>query len=446
MKELNTRQTLSGAAQALSRWAAVRRYERADPARTERLLLGRLRRVVDHAFDKVPFYRDLYRNVGYTRGALRAIEDLSHLPTVSKRDFKDLPVEAITSRAVPRRHLLPSVTSGTSGELLTVWHDARRLGELGLAILRVTGLVAPHRPWHRMLYVYTSRFPVTSVLGLFPMTFVPTTASPERIEAEWRRVRPDVVWIYPSRLKDLIEGGLEAPRTRLISVGSELSTPQERLTWEDRLGSPVRDQYATEELGLVAAECRHRSRHAFSDLCHTEILGPDGRRRRIGEVGEVVGTNLENLATPFIRYRQGDRAAVRRSRCPCGRTLRILDPIEGRSRVTLVTQAGEPVGSGVLIDALYGLVLQLRLPLRGYRLVAGTPPTLLLAGDVSDRQAAAAADFVLHETGLAVSPRIVRRLPDGAAGKRETVIGPASNSHGSEVEDVEDDPAGDVGG
>jgi phenylacetate-CoA ligase len=427
VKALTGIEVATGAVQAAVRSVAVARHGEADDVATQREVLRRLRRIVDHAFENVPFYRERFASVGYTKGSLRVSGDLAHLPITTKAEIRDLPVEDLTSRTVPPKRRLPSITSGASGEVLTVWHDARRLGELGLAMLRVTRLVTPHRPWHRLLYVYTSRFPVASVFGLYPMHFVPTTADPRQIESEWQRIRPDVVWIYPSRLRDLILAGCDLPPAQLISVGSELSTAQERLAWEAKLRSTVRDQYGTEELGLVAAECGHRNRHILSDLCHVEILAPDGTAARGGEVGDLIGTNLENLAMPFIRYRQGDRAAVAASACPCGRTLPVLDPIEGRERIDLVGPTGERVGSGVVIDALYGLVLELGLPVSGYRLVSGKQPTLLLSGPLSDGQAETAANFIRSRTGLVVRPVLVSRLPDLGDGKRELVVPPAQS-------------------
>ena len=42
-------------------------------------------------------------------------------------------------------------------------------------------------------------------------------------------------------------------------------------------------------------------------------------------------TDLHNLANPFVRYLNGDRAVARTpDRCGCGRSLVRIGPIEGR--------------------------------------------------------------------------------------------------------------------
>jgi len=55
------------------------------------------------------------------------------------------------------------------------------------------------------------------------------------------------------------------------------------------------------------------------------------RAARPGEVGEVAITDLHNLACPMIRYLTGDHAvACAATRCPCGRGLATIGPIDGR--------------------------------------------------------------------------------------------------------------------
>jgi phenylacetate-coenzyme A ligase PaaK-like adenylate-forming protein len=383
--------------------------------------------MVDHAYRTVAMYRERYDEVGYEPGAIRSLDDLAHLPVLTKQHLLAEPGGRRLSSAVRAERLLPSVTSGTSGEILTMWHDAGRLGSIGLALVRLARMVYPYRPWHRTLYVYTSRYPIHSVFGLYPLEFIPTTAKVEQIASVWRRAEPEVVRIYPSRLRDLVQEGLGLPSPRLVTVNSESSTASERASWEMALGAPVRDQYGTEELGIVAAECRERARHVFTDLCWVEVLRDDGTPAAPGEIGSLVGTCLTNWATPVIRYSQGDRVSLAPSVCRCGRTLPVMGTLEGRARTELRTPDGIPVSSGVVIDALYGLLLEARLPLRGYKLVDGRPIELLLAPsrELSPSELDLATAHMRRTAGLEVRPRIVEAIPMGPGGKREVVVSAA---------------------
>jgi phenylacetate-CoA ligase len=402
----------------------ARRYERLPATDAQATVVRRLRKVVDSAYSKVPFYRDLYQRAGYEMGALRTLDDICSLPIITKDDLLASSPEALVSSTVPRQRLLPSITSGTTGQVLTVWHDGARLGRIALSIARVAWLVAPYRPWHATLYVYTSRFPVGSVAGLFPFHFVSTTAPVEEIAAFWRRIRPAIVWIYPSRLRDLEGEARGLPAPRLISVNSEYSSAAERTRWEKLFRAPVRDQYATEELGIVAAECEARQRHVFSDSCLVEILDSVGQRVAEGGLGRLVGTNLTNLASPMIRYDQGDKAALVASGCECGRTLPVLEPLAGRARLDFRTTTGEVVSSGVLIDALYGVILALGLPIRAYQLEDGDPPELRLVADreLTDDEIRLAISHLQRTTGLETTCRVVETIPMSLGGKREAVM------------------------
>ncbi|MDP3984036.1 MAG: hypothetical protein Q8Q52_03400 [Acidimicrobiia bacterium] len=424
MRQLRPAEKIASVLEATLLRRRARAHERLTPAEAQRDILSRLRRVVDLAYATVPFYRDLYSRAGYEVGALRTLDDLRYLPVTSKDDLVASPPEASVSRSVPRSRLLPSITSGTTGQVLTVWHDAARLGRIALSIARVSELVGRYRPWDTTLYVYTSPFPVGSVCGLFPFRFVPTTAPIDDIAEAWRRVRPAIVWIYPSRLRDLENAAADLPAPRLISVNSEASSAAERARWEMAFRAPVRDQYATEELGIVAAECEARSRHVFSDSCWVEIVDGDGRSVSDGHLGRIVGTNLANTATPIIRYDQGDRGALVASRCECGRTLPVLEPLEGRARLDFRTPSGQTVSSGVIVDALYGLILNLGLPLRAYQLADGNPPELRLvsARPLTEDELRDAARHFRLATGLETVCRIVEEIPRSPGGKREALL------------------------
>ncbi|WP_155319431.1 hypothetical protein [Desulfosarcina alkanivorans] len=62
----------------------------------------------------------------------------------------------------------------------------------------------------------------------------------------------------------------------------------------------VIDRYATAELGVVADSCEQGGgHHIFEDSVYAEFPEVDG-------VTCFVGTNLDNYATPFIRYHTFD--------------------------------------------------------------------------------------------------------------------------------------------
>jgi phenylacetate-CoA ligase len=66
-----------------------------------------------------------------------------------------------------------------------------------------------------------------------------------------------------------------------------------------------------------------------------EIL-VDGRPAKVGEIGEIVITDLNNFSMPLIRYRIGDMAvAVNQDSCPCGRPHSQIGEISGRTQALI---------------------------------------------------------------------------------------------------------------
>jgi phenylacetate-CoA ligase len=62
-----------------------------------------------------------------------------------------------------------------------------------------------------------------------------------------------------------------------------------------------------------------------------EVVGEDGRPvESPGQIGEIVLTGFGNYATPFIRYRTGDRGIIGEPCLKCGRGHKVLTGIEGR--------------------------------------------------------------------------------------------------------------------
>ena len=65
----------------------------------------------------------------------------------------------------------------------------------------------------------------------------------------------------------------------------------------------------------------------------------------IGEIGDVLVTDLENFGMPLIRYAIGDRAAFAAAgACDCGRGLPRLATVEGRSMDVIRFPNGSAVG------------------------------------------------------------------------------------------------------
>ena len=93
-------------------------------------------------------------------------------------------------------------------------------------------------------------------------------------------------------------------------------------------------RYGSREFGNIAHECRYGgSLHVIPSRFYLEN----------GADGELLVTDLDNLATPFIRYQIGDIGQVSAIQCKCGFQHQSILNIQGRSHDVIRTKTGKQV-------------------------------------------------------------------------------------------------------
>ncbi|SRR5579885_927454 len=302
-----------------------------------------LRRLITHAYENVPYYRRLFDRNGLKPSDIQSISDLPTIPITSKRDLQSLPVREIISRDVNPEHLIVHITSGSSGEPLTIRRTQlenylfglfrlRNAMRVGLRMRDIQANIVLIRPGHPR----GIRLPVKILrsLGLLRKVDINCLLPPEEIVRRLRNLRPDVLtglsgvisWIS----QIISDGDRSVIRPRLVLVGGEVLTPLMRMQITEAFAAPVLDYYASYEFGLIACECRETGElHTCEDNIIIEVL-KDGHPAATGERGEVVGTNLHSFAMPLIRYRLGDIVTKGTETCRCGQPFSTIRAIQGR--------------------------------------------------------------------------------------------------------------------
>lgn len=433
MRQLSPRERAVNYAGIARGWPAFATRPRVPREATRRYQLERLRALVAFAERHVPLYVEKYRRAGISSRDLRTLADVALLPTVTKDEVVAAFPDGALARSLDLARCLESKSSGSTGRVLTVVHRADRLAVQGLALHRLIGMMGAYRPWHRFAYVYTSEYPSRGVLGAYPMRWIHTLSPTPRIADELRAFSPHYLACYPSHLRAILDE-LGARRARAlglrgISVSSEPSTASERDALGEAFGCRVHDEYSTEELTRVAAACRHGTSHLFEDVVLTEILSEHGDAPvGPGELGEVTGTYLHNFAMPFIRYRQGDLAAVSEEPCACGSRFRALVRLEGRRLDAFVLPSGRRLTSGFLLDATYAFLFDLSADLAAFRLVQETPARVRILIEPGRRYDAPMGEAIrrhfltLAGEPLDVTVEIVARLEPTRAGKHHPIV------------------------
>jgi phenylacetate-CoA ligase len=100
--------------------SAVGRHRRASRDQLVQFQNARLRRLIGHAYDAVPFYRALFHRHGIRPEHIRTTADLALIPVTSKRELQEASPPEVVARGLDPSRLIVYRTSGSSGERLTV--------------------------------------------------------------------------------------------------------------------------------------------------------------------------------------------------------------------------------------------------------------------------------------------------------------------------------------
>jgi len=380
MRSLSLQEILSLAARLLTERRTLWQNPKRSLDEIRAWQFARIGKLVQHAYENVPFYKDIYSSIGFQPGDLKTWEDFKSLPVITKDQVIANYPHNMLARGESVDELVISRSSGSSGKVLDIAYDSRAMGTYILAGLRLYEMGFSYRPWHRQLYVYTSPYPLDSLFGLYPMKFVPTLAPVQQIIDQLLAYKPRLLVCYPSHLKQIAQEMTPLQRRsiglRCISVNSEMSTQKERNALSEMFGCPVLDEYSSEELTRIAAQCRQKKYHVFEDINYLETLDEAGAPTS-GQ-GVLVGTNLHNFAMPMIRYKQNDLVTIENCDCPCGWHFRQITNLQGRKNDNFIMPSGKILSSGFLLDATYDMILTYRDAVRDFCLIQDTATTVRL--------------------------------------------------------------------
>ncbi|ADP10959.1 CapK protein [Erwinia sp. Ejp617] len=315
--------------------------------------LERLRSMVDWAFTTSPFYHEKYRSCGYEKGAIRTYRDFATLPSISKDDvIAHFPLGMPSNKFKPASCRWMS-SSGSSGKQVQIILPQHRANLDILHKYRMFEFMSG-RHLDPSRWIYNIHYCVwwhTSVLGDYRVFTLSQDCPGFYALKHIKYLRPQIISSIGSYLQQLAAIGerLDVHGVELISTNSETTTQQERDRYESIFRVPVRDEYSSEELDILAMQCRDKHYHVVEDDVHLEIINCDS-----SGVGEIVGTDLWNQAMPMIRYEQGDLCEMDENEqsCTCGSHFHRLKKLHGRADQGLTTQQGKTIPPASILDAV----------------------------------------------------------------------------------------------
>jgi phenylacetate-CoA ligase len=186
--------------------------------------------------------------------------------------------------------------------------------------------------------------PVAMLYGSGPAQGMPVNTDLDQQIKLLVKFQPNIIIVHAGVLTGLVTEWERTryPLTELKHIKNVGDTVHDNLRERvrDLTGLEIEDNYSSSEVGTIAIQCPASGLfHIMSENLIVEILDETGRACKAGEVGRVVVTDLENAASPIIRYDIGDYAEVGEP-CTCGRHLPTLKRILGRERGLFVRADG----------------------------------------------------------------------------------------------------------
>lgn len=314
----------------------------------EKLILLRIKHIIDIARTNSPYYSEAFANAP----ELRSLSDLSYYPVLTRETFvKEGGMGRLLTAPVEAGGLVITTSGGTTGTPKWILREASERRSYGTVVARYLNryvvnsrdMIANHIGSGHLWASFNALQEIMELSGANTLPF--GTASPEIVIRAWRTWRPTILLSLPSSIMDLLnqinEKGVDLSEFykmfHTMIYGGEHLNPAQRQKLVDFLGiERFVSYYSSTDTGAIAQElCATRpgTMHLLSDVNYIEIVDIDDLERgnlypkpvKPGKAGAIVATNLHYKRAPVIRFVIGDLGILRPADCDCGIKTQVLE-------------------------------------------------------------------------------------------------------------------------
>lgn len=303
----------------------------------------RLRIIIDHAYDNVPYYHKLFIENKIKPSDIQTKEDLKIIPVLTKplirQNYKDF-----IAKNADKFQPFEFSTSGSTGEPLKYYNDFELTRIINAAIWR-------HWVWTGLRRGQTTAVFTGTLIDEFGKkqpelvkridyeynfsTFKMNNEVMSKYVQIFNKVKPKLVRGYPTSLeifaRFIVENKIKVTSPASIQTGSEVVDSEQRKLIEQAFNAPLFNWYGHGENTMAAGECNFKQGlHQNQELGIFEFKKTD-ETKNMEDIYNVYTTSLWNFSMPFIRYDTEDLAKITEKRmCDCGRGLLLINELIGR--------------------------------------------------------------------------------------------------------------------
>lgn len=313
----------------------------------------KVRFIVKHAYNTVPFYKEWYDSLNIDVNEIQTVDDLHKLPILTKELVRKNNEKLISSN-YKKNKLIKVQTSGTTGTPISVYFTReglafqwavwwRHKARFGLNVknkhlvfgARVPVPLEQKKPpyWRKDFInnrVYLSSYHISKNTIRDIVNYL------NDVRFDFYTGYPSAIYLFARLIE---EEHLELKnKPRYVVTGAEVLTDTFREQIQ-KIIAPVTDQYGMNEFAGNFSRCETDYYHLDFECCYAELHPlPEAN-----EYQKIIFTGWGNLAMPFIRYDIGDYAKQLESKCSCGRQSLALKEIDGRLEEYIVTPDGRKI-------------------------------------------------------------------------------------------------------
>ncbi len=417
------------------RWRELEESQWLPPERVKELQWRKLQRLLQHAYEHVPFYRQKLKNAGVHPQDIRTPEDYSRLPILTKADINEH-LQDLVADGFPRCRLIKTASGGSTGAPVHLYHDPDFIAcyravklrnfkwagwQPGDAWARIWGSAFDVAPHEKLLQRLADR----AMRARFLLAFDMSNQTLAHFARSLQRFRPDLIEAYATPMyvfaSYVASQGITDIRPRGIICSAEMLLDDHRRALEEAFVCRVFNRYGGREMGDVSQECEMGNMHINAESMYVEVV-INGRLASHGESGEIILTPLDLFSAPLLRYRVEDVGALSNGVCTCGRGLPMLSSLEGRVQGLISLPSGRYI-SGVFFPHLLKDFDVIR-----YQVVQGSPEEIdirLVPGpSLTEGDRALILRTIRDYTRgeLKVNFTLVDRIEAGPSGKFQFII------------------------
>jgi phenylacetate-CoA ligase len=331
----------------------------------------KLKRLISHAYSRVPYYKRIFDEVGLEPEDIKTVIDLGKIPILTKETVRYEGRNLIAGN-FDMKHVKKGKTGGTTGAPVIVYKD----------VISRSFTWASYYRWYEWMGVelgdrtstlWGARTVLSDNKSKKIRDLLRNTLQNKLDFNSFNMSEPDLQVIYnrlkvfnPKILKgylsallilaNFIENNeLEGIKPAVVSSTSEMLLPHNRAYLERIFNAPVFDQYGCGEVSAISYECAsHNGLHVNMEHVICEILD-ENYNTVVDKSGKIVVTDLDNYVMPFIRFENGDLGSLMAVKCGCGVNQPLMRSIEGRDIDTIILKNGSKVHGVFFTDIFFEL-------------------------------------------------------------------------------------------